>query len=192
MESSRPRRPPAAACWASSSRLNQRASITSSPSTCTVSAIAVARNPIINPDGNGQPWEAMYVTVPTGTPVSSATSRRTASSRLSETPTKPARVEYEPAAEPLCRASRHLPRFSTSMITAGVAPIGCHGLQADAEERVDGGLDQAGAGQVTGSDAGRGLGGQQVGPVVDHGERARGVEVVAHPRAHAGQHHPGG
>src|SRR5690349_6819194 len=61
----------------------------------------------------------MYVTGPTGTPVSSATSRRTASSRLSQTPTNPARVEYDPGAEPLCRASRHLPWFSTSMITAG-------------------------------------------------------------------------
>ena len=43
-----------AAYWDSSGRVNQRASSSSSPSTVMSSVMAVARKPIIRPDGNGQ------------------------------------------------------------------------------------------------------------------------------------------
>src|SRR6185437_13721442 len=53
------------------SRVNQRASTSSAPSTVIVSSSARARKPTISPAGNGQPCEPRYVTSPTATPASS-------------------------------------------------------------------------------------------------------------------------
>ena len=63
-------------------------------------------SPIIRLCGNGHGWLARYVTLPTSTPTSSATSRTTAPSRSSPASTKPARHEYIGIGKLTPRASR--------------------------------------------------------------------------------------
>src|ERR1700736_1842011 len=55
----------------------------------------------------------------TSTPLSSLTSRKTASSRLSPGSTKPAKVEYIPSGQEDCRPRRQQSPLCTNMIVAG-------------------------------------------------------------------------
>ena len=107
-----------------SSRCNQRASSSSSPSNLSSGAfLASAQNPSINEDGNGHGCEAQYRIASISRPVSSLTSRRTASSKVSPGSTKPASADIRPGIQWRCRASRHwldpLKELVTSMSTTG-------------------------------------------------------------------------
>ncbi len=106
----------------SSSRENQRASDSSSPSTVmpVPSGCARPRKPSIRLDGNGQGWLATYSTSATRTPASSSTSRPTACSIDSPGSTKPASVDQRPSGHSAWRPSRQRSSLSViSMITAG-------------------------------------------------------------------------
>ena len=91
---------------ARSARVNQRAS-SSSPSRRLIAAErATARTPSISEAGNGHGCDESYATSATCTPVSSATSRATASTRLSPGSTNPAMVDYRPAGHAACRPNK--------------------------------------------------------------------------------------
>ena len=112
--------PDAIAC-SYSSRVNQRASPVSSPSTRISVLSARALNATIRDAGNGHGWEPRYFTSPSSMPVSSRVSLRQACSRFSPASTNPADTEYMVAVchARLCCSSKRSCESTTETMTAG-------------------------------------------------------------------------